>query len=192
MLDGRGQLPQLTPERIGELLRFQHAAVGIRMLFVPQAQLLEEFVTAVMAAQDLLLSALQLVMDQESLVGPVVVELVEDPFDLAGRDADTQVIGRHGFDRVRLVEDHDLVVGQNLGTLLAQRQIAEEQRVVDDQDLRIVHAASRAIVEALAVMRALASQAVAAVARHFVPHRARWAEMSDRSRNHRTIARPNA
>ena len=80
------------------------------------------------------------------------------------------MVGGHVFERVRLVEDYDLVVRQQPAAGPPQRQVGEEQGVVHDQHVRAEHLLAGRVVEAIPVARALAAQAVPAVALHQVPH----------------------
>ena len=96
-------------------------------------------------------------------------QLVEQVFDGAARHLQAKVVGGHVFQRVRLVEDDDLVIGKHATAAAAQGQVAEEQGVVDDQHVGPVNLPAGLVVEALVVVRALAAQAVAAVALHQVP-----------------------
>src|SRR5437763_1204909 len=68
-----------------------------------------------------------------------------------------------------LVEDHDLVIGEQAAAAAAQGEGAEEQGLIDDQDVGPVNLPTSLVVEALVVVRALAAEAVAAVALHQVP-----------------------
>ena len=98
----------------------------------------KNIVGLVAAAIDLLLLLQQAVMNEQTFVRAVVVELIEHVLDLAAGDVDAEVIAGDGFDRVGFVENHDVVIGQDADARAPQRDVAEQQRVIDDQNLCVL------------------------------------------------------
>ncbi len=80
-----------------------------------------------------------------------------------------EVLGGDILQRVRLIKDRHLIIGQDIAAQPPDSQVGEEQRVIDDEDVSAVHALARLEVEALLVVLALATQAVAAIALHQFP-----------------------
>jgi len=104
----------------------------------------------------------------------IVVEFVEQEFDLSFADGQTEVICGDGFDGVCFVKDDGLIIGQDVGAIAAECQVREEQCVVDDQQIRIPDSPSRRVVEAFGVCGAFLSQAVTVITVDFIPDIHGW------------------
>ena len=108
--------------------------------------------------------------DEQSLLGPVAVQLVQHVLDLPAGDGETEMIGGDLFQRVSLIEHNHVVVGQHARSLAPQRKVRKEQRMVHYEYIGVPDATAGAIVEAALVSRAGLSQTVAVLAANLIPY----------------------
>ena len=112
----------------------------------------------------------KVVTEQDAALHLIVVEFVEQVFDLSFTDGQAEVIGGDGFDGVGFIEDDGFVIGQDAATIASESEVREEEGVVDDEQVGVPDAASCGVVEAVGVSGAFFAEAVTVVAEDFVPH----------------------
>lgn len=115
------------------------------------------------------LSVDEVVAVENASLGLVVVEFVEQEFDLSFADGQSEVICGDGFDGVCFVEDDGLIIGQDTGAVASECQVREEQCVINDEQICIPDSPTGRVVEAFGVCGAFFSQAVSVIAVDFVP-----------------------
>ncbi len=111
----------------------------------------------------------EVVTEQDAALHLIVVEFVEQVFDLSFTDGQSEVICGDGFDGVGFVEDDGFVIGQDAATIAAECEVREEESVIDDEQVGVPDAASCGVVEAVGVSGAFFAEAVTVIAEDFVP-----------------------
>ncbi len=122
------------------------------------------------------LSVDEVVAVEDAALCLIVVEFVQQEFDLTFADGQSEVIGGDGFDCVGFIEDHGFVIGQQAGSIAAECQIGEEESVIDDQEVGIPDSSAGSVVEAVGVGGTFFAEAVTMIAVDFVPDVDGWLE----------------
>ena len=170
LADRRGQPAQLLAEVVGQVEGTTDPAVESRALpELPLGNQVEELVGGRTGVLDQVHGFLKLMVREQALPGPVVVEPRQRDIDADVRDLQPHVLAGHGLEGVGLVEDRDVVVGKEPEARGPQGEVAHEQGMVDDQQVGRPDASAGLEVEALLVPRTVAAQAIAVLALHGVP-----------------------
>ena len=118
----------------------------------------------------------EVVAVENAALGLVVVEFVEQEFDLTFADGQSEVICGDGFDGVGFIEDDGFVIRQDAGTIATECEVREEECVIDDQQIGIPDSSAGGVVEAVGVGGTFLSQAVTVITVDFVPDVHGWLE----------------
>src|SRR5262249_49318477 len=108
---------------------------------------------------------------EDALVRSRGEKLIQEVLDPTLRQTDAEVVRGDVFERVCLVENDGLILRKNPAAVPTDREVREKHRVIDDEDARSEYLLPSLEVKTVRVVRALATQTVAAVALHEIPHR---------------------
>ena len=161
---------QRSADLIADLWRLAEPAIAGAMPSLPLRDSGKEILFLITQTLHAALAFGQIVMNQQAALRAVVVEFVQQIFQLAARHRNPQMIAGNRFDRVRFVQNCDVVIGQDAGTFTAQGQVGKEQRVIDNQQVGIPNAAACFVIKAVVVGRTFLAQAIAVLALRLVPN----------------------
>src|SRR5207302_8674086 len=101
----RRRLARLLDPGVGPAERRAQPAVGPAVPLLPAGDVVEEVARRITDPVHLLDRLVQVMVDEQPLLRPLVVEAGERVFELAARDVEPEMLSGDGFERMRLVED---------------------------------------------------------------------------------------
>ena len=136
---------------------------------VPGAYVPEERVGLFAGAYDRVHGVSGFGVCEQALVGPRIVEGVEQQFYSSAADVDSEVLLGDVFDIVRLVDDDVFVFGDQREALLFEDKVAEHECMVCDNDVGAIEPSAGVSVEAVSEVGTSSGRAVTVLTVDGVP-----------------------